>query len=309
MPPQPNEPPATGDVWSDWLLARRHADDAAYRRQLQADLERYRNRVLDGARLAPGMTLADIGSGDGLIAFGAIARLGPALQVILVDVSEPLLRHAEAEATARGIRAQCTFLHASAEKLAGLADASVDALATRASLAYVADKRAALREFARVLKPGGQLSLAEPIVQDGAFETCGLSKLIAAQPTRPDIDYLRLLHRWQATQFPDTEEGVFHNPLTNFSERDLYGLLCATGFTDTHLELHIDTRPCPTTSWDAFTAVALHPWAPTLQEVLTEQFSPQERQLFERILRPRIESGQYLLTDRIAYLTATKPRA
>jgi hypothetical protein len=33
--------------------------------------------VLDKAHLAPGETLLDVGTGDGLIAFGALDRLGP----------------------------------------------------------------------------------------------------------------------------------------------------------------------------------------------------------------------------------------
>jgi hypothetical protein len=50
-------------------------------------VERIRDRVLDRACLRPELTLADIGSGDGLVAFGAIARMGPSQRVILTDVS------------------------------------------------------------------------------------------------------------------------------------------------------------------------------------------------------------------------------
>lgn len=38
------------DVWSEWLLHRRHADDTAYGRLVQAAVEGYADRVLDGAR-------------------------------------------------------------------------------------------------------------------------------------------------------------------------------------------------------------------------------------------------------------------
>ncbi|MEI4861268.1 class I SAM-dependent methyltransferase, partial [Klebsiella pneumoniae] len=95
-------------------------------------------------------------AGDGLIAFGAIARIGPSLRVVLTDISAPLLRHAEERAREQGARAQCTFLQGSAEHLAGLdigrGIAQADVVTTRAVLAYVPDKRAALREFYRVLR-------------------------------------------------------------------------------------------------------------------------------------------------------------
>jgi ubiquinone/menaquinone biosynthesis C-methylase UbiE len=102
-----------------------------------------------------GSTLVDVGAGEGLVAFRAIDRIGPSLRVILTDVSAPMLRYAESAALQRNLRPQCTFLECTAENLTGITDASVDVVATRAALAYVADKKAALGEFFRILKPGG----------------------------------------------------------------------------------------------------------------------------------------------------------
>jgi arsenite methyltransferase len=169
------------DEWSKWLLDRRHGGDPDHQRVVQAMIERIRDRVLDGARLEAGMTLADIGTGDGLIAFGAIARVGPSLRVILHDISVPLLQHAQQCADLLNVRAQCSFLTGSAEHLGGLNDATVDVVTTRAVLAYVADRAAALREFYRVLKSGGRISLAEPIFRDQAAEAIQLTKRIRSR--------------------------------------------------------------------------------------------------------------------------------
>jgi ubiquinone/menaquinone biosynthesis C-methylase UbiE len=91
----PENPPPPSDLWSEWLLRKRFAGDARYEQVVRGLIEQARDRVLDGAKLAAGMTLVDVGAGDGLIAFGALARTDPSLQAILTDVSAPLLAYAE----------------------------------------------------------------------------------------------------------------------------------------------------------------------------------------------------------------------
>jgi arsenite methyltransferase len=294
------------DEWSEWLLHRRHADDPAYLSTLRAETERYADRVLDAGRLVPGMRLLDVGSGEGLLAFRAIERIGPGLQVVLSDISMPMLEYAQARARERGVANQCTFIHCTADRLQGIASGSVDVVATRAVLAYVADKASALTEFCRVLKPQGRISLAEPIFQDDALLTSSLRAMLEAK-TPATEGILPLLHRWKAAQFPDTAHKMAASPITNYSERDLFELAHRTGFTDIHLELHIDMYPCPVSSWDVVLGSSPHPWSPTLSRVLEEQFTPEERRRFEQALRPMVESGKALSVTRMAYLSARKP--
>ena len=213
---------APSDVWSEWLLHRRHGGDPAFAHVVRTDVERYADRVLDHAQLTAGMTLVDIGAGEGLIAFRAIERIGPSLRVLLTDISAALLHHAEALAVERGVRAQCTFLCCPADQLTEIPDASVDVVATRAVLAYVADKPAALREFHRILKPGARISLAEPILQDDALMASALRSMIEARGTLSHDRFLPLLHRWKAAQYPDTPERIAKSPIANYSERNLF---------------------------------------------------------------------------------------
>ena len=310
-----NDPIAPPDLWSRWLLESRFGSDPQHADFVRRDVQRFRDRVLAAARLAPGMTLADIGAGDGLIAFGAIAQIGPSLNVILTDVSPPLLQHAEKLATNLGIHNQCRFVLGTAEKLDAIPAASVDVVATRASLAYVADKPAAFREFHRILKPSGRISLCEPIMQDDAFETCALGRLIAAQPNHPHIAHLKLVHRWKAAQYPDNEEKVWRNPITNFNERDLARMARESGFINIHLELHIDylQNPAaangPSSSWEVFLSLSPHPWAPSLRQIMADQFTPEERLRLENELRPNVESRNWVTSEIVAYLTAEKPPA
>jgi arsenite methyltransferase len=300
--------PNIEDAWSRWLLGRRHGGDSQYQQHMLKVVTAYRDRVLDSAKLEPGITLVDVGAGDGLIAFGAIARLGQSVKVIFTDISSPLLQHAEHLAIELGVRKQCDFIQGSADKLAGITDASVDVVATRASLAYVADKPAAFREFRRVLKPAGRISLSEPIFQDEAFETASLAQLIQSQPNHPNINLLRLVSRYRSAQFPATHQNVMRNPMTNYNERDLFRFARDAGFINIHLELHLDLRPSLPITWEAYLDVARHPGAPTLREILASHFSPEEKNLFEQTLRPSIESGDSEQREVSIYLTAENPR-
>jgi arsenite methyltransferase len=294
------------DAWSDWLLHLRHADDPAFGRIVQEVVETYADRVLDGAHLQEGSILVDVGAGEGLVAFRAIERIGASLKVILTDVSGPMLQYAESVARARNLRSQCTFLQGSAERLEGVEDASADVVTSRAVLAYVSDKRQALREFCRVLKPGGRLSIAEPLMQDEAFHARALRNRVNDK-NLPADRFLTLLHRWKSAQFPDTEEAAAKSPIVNYSERDLLNLVREAGFAQIHLQLHIDLMPSTVTSWDIFIGKSPHPWAPSLKQILAERFSAEEAAFFERTVRPTIESGQNMTTDRVIYLQAQKP--
>jgi ubiquinone/menaquinone biosynthesis C-methylase UbiE len=61
-----------------------------------------RDQVLDRACLRPGDTLLDVGTGDGLIALGALDRLGPDGRVIFSDISAHVLEFCRAAVTAAG---------------------------------------------------------------------------------------------------------------------------------------------------------------------------------------------------------------
>lgn len=299
----------TADLWSQWLLHGRYANDAQFEQVVRASVDRYVERLLDGARLAAAQTLVDVGTGDGHVAFRAIERVGPTLRVWLTDISEPMLLQAERRAIERGVRGQCTFRRCPADRLEGIADASVDVVVTRSVLAYVADKPAALREFHRVLKPGGRISLAEPVYQDDALAASALRAAIDSASPQGLNPLTVLLHRWKAAQFPDTEEKILNSPLANYSERDMIRFAQSAGFAEVHLELHIDTLPSIVRSWEVFIDSSPHPLAPPLRTIMAEQFTAAERQLFERSMRPMVEDPKALATDRMLYLTATKPPA
>jgi len=199
---------AQSDVWSDWLLHRRHGDSAQQADNLRPALQGYADHVLGAAKLSQNMTLVDVGSGDGLIAFTAIEWIGASLKVILTDISAPMLKHARQQAIERGIISQCDFIQAAAEDLSAIPDASVDVVITRSVLAYVTNKRQALKEMKRILKPGGRISLAEPVFRDEAVKVLAMKNWVMNNPGHENARYMRLLHQWKSAQFPDTMEKL-----------------------------------------------------------------------------------------------------
>jgi arsenite methyltransferase len=299
-------PPRPVDPWFDWLTHRRQGAPKPGK-SISRDVERYRDHVLDGARLTEDLTMVDVGTGDGLIAFGAIDRVGPSLNIILTDISPALLQRAEEVAVQRGVRGQCTFVQGTAEKIPDLATGSIDVVTMRSVLVYLTDKAAAAREFHRLLKPGGRLSIAEPVYRDEALNLASLTQHLQQQPIGPANLDTRLFLRWKAAQLPSTLVEIEKNPLTNFSEHDLVTLFEGAGFTDIHLEFHIDVRKLAAESWETILDASPRPNTPTLREVLATRFTAEERVHFEAKLRPLAESGATFYRDSMAYLTAVKP--
>ena len=140
-------------------------------------------KVIVNAALAPGDTVLDVGCGDGLIAFAAAEAVGPTGKVIFSDVSSDLLDRCRELAAQRGLLDRCRFVQAPASGLLGIDDEAVDAVTLRSVLIYEPDKATALAEFHRVLRPGGRLSLFEPINRYsrpfGGYEFGPVTELLA----------------------------------------------------------------------------------------------------------------------------------
>lgn len=147
-------------------------------------------------------------------------------------------------------------------------------------------------------RPSGTMCIAEPLFRDEALSACLLRSLIKTVAGPLSI----LLHKWKAVQFPDTSDAMDANPMTNYSERELFTLARQAGFQDVHLELYIDERQVPPRDWETFCAISPHPMAPSLGQVFAQQFSRAERELFEAAIRPSIEKGQFGTTCRMVYL-------
>jgi SAM-dependent methyltransferase len=198
--------------WADWLVEHGQADAA-----MIAEAE----RVLEAAQLKRGDTVLDVGSGLGLLTLAAHDRIGDGW-VIAVDPSvgalEELLRLAH-EANANGVM----YLVGDAEVLP-LPDASVDAAVLRSVLVHVPDVDVAVTELARVLRPGGRLSLREPLNRSATF----ISTAVDWSPLGELGE--RLVALWT--------EATGTDPLQRLDPDALAASLTAAGFVD--LDVSVD---------------------------------------------------------------------
>lgn len=245
-------------------------------------LEQWRDRVLDGAALRPGDRVADVGAGTGLLTLGAVDRVGVDGDVIALDISVDALEELRGRTRAPNI----SYLVGQADVLP-LRDASVDAVVTRSVLIYVDDKAEAAREFARVLRPGGRVSLFEPINSRNL-------KLADAVDFAPLGELGERVRAWNERSY-----ATSHDPMLTFDEADLERHFREAGL-DVRLDLGATDEQIEGAQY--LTQVGA-PGRPTLLARWRDEFTPAEVDLLaafmdERTIPTRVQH---------AFLTARKP--
>ncbi len=204
-------------------------------------LDRVRDRVLAGARIRKGMTVVDVGAGTGLLALDAARRVGESGGVIALDVSYPAL-------------VECRRRQRSGDRpsvLVGdgvalpLADQCADAVVTRSALIYVADKARAAAEFYRILRPGGRVSVFEPI--NSRYQSFADVDLSDLEPARSQV-----LERWVTS-------GAAGAAMTAFDERDLTGYFADAGFESVELTLEVSRRRVRADRRDVAASLTMRP--------------------------------------------------
>ena len=154
--------------------------------------EAVREKAFFVAGVKPGKLAADIGAGSGFVTEGLIKN---GIRVIAVDRSEAMLEEMRRKFGAGGA---VEYRLGEAESLP-LADGSVDYAFANMVLHHVESPPVAIREMARIVKPGG--------------------RLVITDLDRHDFDFLRMEHcdRWMGFDRPDVARWLAEAGLTEVS--------------------------------------------------------------------------------------------
>jgi len=142
--------------------------------------------------LRRGQRVADIASGPGATARLLATDYG--VSVVGVDFAAPAVQRAQDAADAAGL-GDVRFHLGDGERI-GLPDNAYDAVVTECAFCTFPDKAAAAAEFARILRPGGHLGLADVTVGDTGLpdELSTMAAWVACiADARPLTHYSRIL--------------------------------------------------------------------------------------------------------------------
>ena len=227
--------------------------------------------------------MVDVGAGTGLLALAAAERVAPEGDVIALDISVDALEELRAHAAASNM----SYLVGSADVLP-LPDAHVDGVVTRSVLIYVDDKAEAAREFARVLRPHGRVSLFEPINSRNL-------RLADALDLSPLGELGERLRAWNEKAYTDTDD-----PMLNFDAPDLERFFAEAGLEHVHLAIGVDEDEL---AGERYLNQVGAPGRPRLRDRLETEFGAADAERIATFIAERTvpTRGEHV------FLTARKP--
>lgn len=121
--------------------------------------QRWRRRTVASLALQPGGRVLDLATGTGDLAL-LVARTHPEVTVVGLDPSANMLAVGARKVTAAGLDARVSLVQGDAQALPFEGD-RFDGACMAFGIRNVPDRSAALREIARVVRPGGRVAILE----------------------------------------------------------------------------------------------------------------------------------------------------
>jgi arsenite methyltransferase len=178
----------------------------------------------------------------------------------------------------------------------------IDVVTAPAVLIFVTDKPAAFAAVHRVLRPGGRLTLREPV---GSLMLPEPEDRFWGYAIAPEI---ALATKVKAA-FADLEDPGYRDAMMNFDDRDLVQLAQNAGFDEVHVECHIDIGPGSVPrplDLEGLLDTAPNPTAPTIRQSIDAALNNAERERFLARLKQAVEDRDAVHRTAVAYVLATK---
>ncbi|MTJ81471.1 MAG: methyltransferase domain-containing protein [Telmatospirillum sp.] len=198
-----------------WQIAESGPD--AYERYIvPAWMGGWARNLVTMAALSPGERVLELACGTGVVSREAGKVLGPAGEVTGVDRDRGMLRAARTYAVAAGLDA-IRWSEGDASHIPA-ASGSFDVVLCQQGLQFFPDRPGALREMARVLRPGGRVLLSVW----RSLDRCPVLSAVCGALGR---------------RFGARAEGVFHASCSLHDPDTLRSLLAGAGFDGIHIRL------------------------------------------------------------------------
>ena len=188
------------------------------------------------AELAPGETVLDLGSGGGIDVLLSAKRVGPTGKAYGLDMTDEMLALAR-ENQRRAGASNVEFLRGEIEHIP-LPDESVDVIISNCVINLSADKAQALREAARVLRPGGRFAVSDIVLRgelpEPVRESVALWTGCVAGALHED-EYRQLLAQAGFS-------GIDIEPTRVYNQEDTRALLDSAGLPDDGLVTAVEGK-------------------------------------------------------------------
>ncbi len=296
---------AADDHWSRWLTTHRYGGDPARFEYIKRSLFPIRDKILEDAEIEAGNVVLDVGTGDGLLGFAAIPLVGDSGTVIFSDISEAAVEMCRA-AHDTECATTTRFIAQPAHKLTDVGTQTVDVVMCRAVLMYDDNRAQSIAEMHRVLKPGGRMSICEPInrILRTARLRHGSLYLFGYDVSPLGTIAEKVLHMYGYT------EDIDADVMTNFDETDLMAHCEDAGFQDIQIELHIAVSSnAKFPSFEYMWNSAPNPLYPTLREAVERSLTEAEQRQFVEFVQPLISETAHRRYYAQCYLFARKEAA
>lgn len=137
-------------------------------RDTDPDFSRWRDRYLGSLDLGAVDSVLEVGAGTGVVARAVARRVSTSTRVIAEDPSAPLLVAGRERAREAGLDDRIEFVEGDVHAL-DHPDRSFDVVIAHTVFSHIADPGQALREMARVTRPGGRVVVFDGDIASWTF--------------------------------------------------------------------------------------------------------------------------------------------